>query len=348
MMNDLTYDGEKGELEKKGIKAKVLMPFHCLKTPLCGVLPNTDHVVGVTGEDGVGISTPCDRDAARSLGLGLEVGVGAGEFSDADLLLKIEDLDAVLGGSAEPVLVGVEDELIHLGSSLEPVGALALLEVPDEDGALLASSSAEGALGGNTDGVEVASGTGEVELQLELLTKAPDLDKLIPAARNSDGGGRVGGEGNIRSPLGVALILKGELALTEGVPELDETVTTAGHDLTVISRESNSKNILAVADEAAGADAVGEIPQAEGVIPAARESVVTIVRQLHVLNKVAVAVETTLSMSVLLARAGQLPHHESLVPRTRDEQVRALASGSQGSDCSVMSTDLGGKLESHL
>jgi len=348
MMNDLTYDGEKGELEKKGIKAKVLMPFHCLKTPLCGVLPNTDHVVGVTGEDGVGISTPCDRDAARSLGLGLEVGVGAGEFSDADLLLKIEDLDAVLGGSAEPVLVGVEDELIHLGSSLEPVGALALLEVPDEDGALLASSSAEGALGGDTDGVEVASGTSKVELQLEVLTDAPDLDETIPAARDSNGGRRIGGEGNIRDPLGVTLLGEVELALTKSVPQLDNTITTARHDLTVISRESNSKNILGVANETAGADTVGEIPQTKGVIPAARKSIVAIVGKLHVLHKVAVAVETTLSMSVFLARAGQLPHHESLVPRTRDEQIRTLASGSQSSDCSVMSTDLGGKLESHL
>jgi hypothetical protein len=315
---------------------------------LCRVLPNTDHLVGVTSKDGVGVSAPGNADAGRVLDASLEVRSLLGELSDAGLLLKIEDLDAVLGGSAEPVLGGVEDELINLAASLELVHALALLEVPDEDGALLASSSAEGALRRNTDGVEVASGTSEVELQLEVLTKAPDLDETIPAARNGDRGGRVGGEGNVRGPLGVTVVLKGELALTEGVPELDETITTAGHDLTVVSREGNSKNILGVANEATSADTVGEIPQTKGVIPAARESVVTIVGQLHVLNKVAVAVETTLSMSVFLGSAGQLPHHDSLVPRTRDEHVRALASGSQGSDCSIMSLDLSGKLESHF
>jgi hypothetical protein len=315
---------------------------------LCRVLPNTDHLVGVTSKDGVGVSAPGNTDASRVLDASLEVRGLLGELSDAILLLEVEDLDAVLGGSTKPVLGGVEDELINLAASLELVHALALLEVPDEDGALLASSSAEGALRRNTDSVQVASGAGEVELQLEVLTKAPDLDETIPAAGNSNRGGRVGREGNVRGPLGVTVLLKSELALTESVPQLDATVTAAGHDLTVVSREGASKNILGVANEATSAHTVGEIPQTKGVIPAARESVVAIVRQLHVLDKVAVAVETTLSMSILLARAGQLPHHDSLVPRTRDEQVRALASSGQGSDCSIVSSDLSGKLESHF
>jgi hypothetical protein len=311
------------------------------------VLPSTDDIVGVTGKDGVRVSAPGNGDAARSLGRGDEVGVGTSKLGNANLLLKIEDLDAILGGSADPVLGGVEDKLIDLTASLKSVHGLTLLKIPDEDGTLLTSSSAEGALGGNTDGVEVASSTSKVELQLEV-TKAPDLDKTIPAARNSNRGGRVGREGNIRNPLGVTVILKGELALTKGVPELDKTITAARHDLTVVRREGNSENILAVTNEAAGADTVGKIPKTEGVIPAARESVVTIVGELHILNKVAVAVETTLSMSVFLASAGQLPHHDSLVPRTRDEQVRALASGSQSRNCSVVSADLCDKLESHL
>jgi len=316
---------------------------------LC-VLPSTDNTIGVTSKDGVGISTPGNTDASSNLG-GLLASWWRrlnSKSVDANLLLKIKDLDAVLGGSAEPVLGGVEDELIDLASSLELVHALALLKVPDEDGTLLASRGAEGALRRNTDGVEVASSTSEVALQFEVLTKAPDLDKTIPAARNSNRGGRVGGEGNIRNPLGVTLFLKGELALTKSVPELDKTITTARHDLTVVRRESNSKNILGVTNETTSADTVGEIPETKGVIPAARKSIVTIIGQFDVLNEVVVTVETTLSMSVFLAGAGQFPHHNSLVPRTRDEQVRALASGSQSSDCSIMSAELSDKLESHL
>jgi len=321
--------------------------YHNQQLHLLRVLPSTDDTVGVTGKDGVGIRAPGNRDAARLLSSSIKVRVLASKLSNANLLLKIEDLDAVLGGSAEPVLGGVEDELIDLAASLKTVHGLTFLKVPDEDGALLAGSSAEGALRGNTDGVKVASGTSKVELQLEV-TKAPDLDETIPAARNSNRGGRVRREGNVGSPLGVAVVLKGELALTEGVPQLDKTITAARHDLTVVRREGNSKNILGVADETTSADAVGEIPKTKGVIPAARESIVTIIGELNILNKVAVAVETTLSMSVFLASAGQLPHHDSLVPRTRDEQVRALASGSQSRNCSVVSADLCDKLESHL
>jgi len=331
----------------KVIEERNYLSLHLI-TSLVLVLPSTDDVIGVTSKDGVRVSAPGNRDAARSLGSGLEVGVAAGELSNANLLLKIEDLDAILGSSADPVLGGVEDKLINFTASLKSVHALALLKVPDEDGTLLASSSAEGALRRNTDSVKVASSTSEVELQSEVLTKAPDLDETIPAARDSNRSGRVGGEGNIRDPLGVALVLKGELALTEGVPELDKTITAARHDLTVVRRESNGEDILGVTDEATSADAIVKIPQTEGVIPAARKSVVAIIRKLNILNKVAVAVETTLSMSVFLASAGQLPHHDSLVPRTRDEQVRALASGSQSRNCSVVSADLCDKLESHL
>jgi len=314
---------------------------------LCNVLPDTNNLIAVTSKDGARISAPSNTETSRVLGHRLKVRSLLGELSNAALLLKIKDLDAVLGGGADPVLGWVEDKLIDLATSLELVHALALLKIPDEDGTLLASSSAERTLGGNTDGVKVASSTSEVELQLEVL-KAPDLDNVIPAARNSNGSSRVGGEGNIGSPLSVTVLLERELALTKSVPELDQTITTARHDLTVIGREGNSKNILGVTDETTSAATTGEIPKTESVIPAAGESIVTIVGQLHVLDKVAVAVETTLSMSILFASASQLPHHDSLIPRTRDKQVSTLASCGQGGDCSFVSTDLSGKLESHL
>jgi len=273
---------------------------------LVSVLPSTDNTISVTSKDGVRVSAPSSTDASRNLRLFLaHLGRNrSGTLADAALLLKIEDLDTLLSSSAKPVLVGVEDELINFASSIKRVHHLALLKVPDEDGALLASSSAEGTLRRNTNSVKVASGTSEVALQSEVLTKAPNLDKTIPAARNSNRSGRVGRESNIRNPLGVTVLLKSELAFTKSVPELDKTITTARHDLTVISREGNSKNILGVANKATSTDTIGKIPKAESVIPAARKSIVTIVGELDVLNKVAVTVETTLSMSVFLGGAG--------------------------------------------
>lgn len=38
--------------------------------------------------------------------------------------------------------------------------------------------------------------------------------------------------------------LDGVLALGKGVPQLDGLVSAAGHDLTVVSREGNTQNVL--------------------------------------------------------------------------------------------------------
>jgi len=315
---------------------------------LISIFPSADDTISVTGKDGVGISTPSSRDASRKLRSLLTslFRKRDNKLTDNFLLLKIEDLKTSLSSSAKPVLVGVEDELINFASSLELVHVLAFLKIPDEDGTFLASSSADGTLRRDGNSVKVASGTGEVVLQFEFLTKAPDLDKTIPAARDSNRVGSIRREGNIRNPL--AVTVEGVFAFTKGVPELDKTITTARHDLTVVSREGNTKNILSVTNEATSANTVGKIPETKGVIPAAGKSIVTIIGQLQVLNKVVVTIETTLSMSVFLAGASKFPDHNSPVPRTRDEQVSALASCSQGSDCSVMSADFCDKLKSHL
>jgi hypothetical protein len=89
--------------------------------------------------------------------------------------------------------------------------------------------------------------------------EVPDLDKLVPAARHDDGVGGVGGEADARNPLGVVVLGDGVLALSEGVPQLDGLVAGAGHDLTVVGRESNRQNVAGVANEAAGALAAGKV-----------------------------------------------------------------------------------------
>jgi hypothetical protein len=51
------------------------------------------------------------------------------------------------------------------------------------------------------------------------------LDKLVPAGGDNDGVLRVGAESDAGDPFGVALLGDGELAVTEGVPELDGAVS---------------------------------------------------------------------------------------------------------------------------
>ena len=99
------------------------------------------------------------------------------------------------------------------------------------------------------------------------------LDELVPTSRDNDGVLRVGGEANARDPLGVALVGDGVLAVTEGVPELDGSVARSGNDLAVVGGEGDGEDVVGVADEAAGGDTSGELPEAEGLVPGRGEGV---------------------------------------------------------------------------
>jgi len=99
------------------------------------------------------------------------------------------------------------------------------------------------------------------------------LDELVPARGDDDGVLGVRREANARNPLGVALLGDGELAVTEGVPQLDAPVARAGNDLAVVGGERDGEDIVGVANETAGGGASGELPKAESLVPRGRESV---------------------------------------------------------------------------
>lgn len=128
--------------------------------------PGADDVVGVTGEEGLAVSGPSQGNAlglAALLADGGELGL---QLVDLALLLEVEDDDAAGGGSAEPVAVGGEDEGVDLVVGVEGVQVLGLVQVPEHGGTVLATGGAEGAIGGDGDGVDVAGVADVVGLQL--------------------------------------------------------------------------------------------------------------------------------------------------------------------------------------
>lgn len=102
------------------------------------------------------------------------------------------------------------------------------------------------------------------------------LDELVPRGRDNDRVLGVGAEADAGNPLGVALVCDGELAVTEGVPQLDGAVSGSGDDLTVVGGEGDGENIVGVADEAAGGGARGKLPEAESLVPRGGQSVGTV------------------------------------------------------------------------
>lgn len=106
--------------------------------------------------------------------------------------------------------------------------------------------------------------------------RIPHLDKLVPSTADDDGILWVRAESNARNPVGVSLLGDGELAVAEGVPELDGAVARSGDDLSVVGREGNGEDVVGVSNKASGGGTRGKLPETESLIPRGRESVCSV------------------------------------------------------------------------
>mmetsp|Transcript_28662 Transcript_28662/g.34818 ORF Transcript_28662/g.34818 Transcript_28662/m.34818 type:complete len:265 (+) Transcript_28662:31-825(+) len=229
--------------------------------------PDTDDAISVAGVQGASISGPVQADAVRDLGLLADWReVGAQVVNDA-LALQVPDLDAGVGGSAQPVAVGAEAQGVDNVAGIKRVQTLALSEIPQHSNPVLATGGTQGTVGGDSHCVDVAGMTGQVGAELAV-SQVPNLNQLVPASGDNDGVVGDGGETHAADPLGVSiLLLNGVLALAEGVPQLDGLITRSRHDLTVVHGESDGQDILGVTDEATGGGTSAQVPQTKGTIP---------------------------------------------------------------------------------
>lgn len=146
------------------------IPLLCLQSLALNLCPrhntpSTDLVVRVTSEQSLAVSAPGQRDTLGLTALLALLDVLGLELVNLALLLEVEDADAGAGGSAEPVAVRRENEGVDLVSGVEGVEVLGLVEVPEHGGAVLTAGRAEGAVGRDGDGVDVAGVTDVVGLE---------------------------------------------------------------------------------------------------------------------------------------------------------------------------------------
>ena len=127
--------------------------------------PSADLVVSVTSEESLAISGPGERDTLGLTALLALLNVLGLELVDLALLLEVEDGDAAAGSSAEPVAVGGEDKGVNLITGVEGVEVLGLVEIPEHSDTVLTTGGAEGSIGGDGDGVDVAGVTDVVGLE---------------------------------------------------------------------------------------------------------------------------------------------------------------------------------------
>lgn len=250
------------------------------------------------------------------------------DVGDDNLGLEVPDLDTGLGGGAEPVAVGGEDEGVDDLVGVELVEELGLGEVPEHGLAVLATGGTEGAVRGDGHAVEVTGVANEVGLEAAV-GEVPHLDDTVPAGGNDEGAGVEGGEAHAGDPLGVLVLSDGVLALTKSVPELDGAVAGSGHDLAVVEGEGDGENILLVANKAAGGGAGVDVPETEGTVPGAGEAELAVAGDDDILNEVVVAGQGTASEAHLLV-VGEGPHNNALVTTGRENHVGVLMGGGDG------------------
>jgi len=248
------------------------------------------------------------------LGLSLEFRLSSvSEVSNKLLSLKIPDLDSTVSSSTEPVSGWAENEGVDGVVGIEGVEVLSFIEVPKSGSSVSASRSAEGSVRRNSDGVDVSSVTSQVGSQLAV-GQVPDLNSLVPSTRNNDWVLGVWRESNTADPVRVSVLFNGVLALSQSVPQLDGLVSGSRDDLSVVSRESNAQDILAVSNKSSGGGSVVEIPQSQGSIPRSRESELAIEGDDEILNKVSMSLQAlSWDTIVLFAFSGDVPDQQSLV-----------------------------------
>lgn len=177
------------------------------------------------------------------------------------------------------------------------------------------------------------------EVGLELaVSKIPDLDDFVPASRNNDGVGLVGRESDAADPFTVrGVVIDGVFALSQSVPELDGLVSRSRDDLSVVCREGNTQNVLGVSNESSGGGSKVQIPQSKGRVPRSRESELSVRGDDDILNKVGVTGEGSSRNSILFRFSGNLPDHESLISRSREEHIGIFSRSRDTGDPAIVS-----------
>ena len=278
-----------------------------------GNAPDSDLVVSVSREQGGSVGRPGQGCAVWSLGLLSNRWELRSKLIHSSLAFQVPDLDGVLGGSAQPVSVRGEAQVVDDVTGIERVQSLSVGQVPQDGDAVLTTASAQGTIRRDGDGVAVSSVSSQVGAELAV-GQVPDLHHLVPSTRDDERNLGGWGEPDAGDPLAMAvLVLDGVLALTESVPQLNGSVSGTTHDLSVVRGESNGENILGVTEESSGGHTGVQVPQPKSVIPGTTESELTVTGNDDVLDVVGVSSQTSQRISKGLLVSGKLPKNDGLV-----------------------------------
>lgn len=124
----------------------------------------------------------------------------------------------------------------------------------------------------------------------------------------------------------MGVLLDGELALSDGVPDLDVLISATGGNLSVVRGESAGEDILGVRNESLGGGSLGDIPESEGAIPRGGEAISGVLGKGEILNEVRMSLEDLSGDSPFLLLVGvfsldDIPDHDGLISGSGDKEL---------------------------
>jgi len=238
---------------------------------------NSDDTIGETGVEVLLILGP-DEGSTSDLGLWLggdlllTFGGGVGllgwddVFIDEFLAWEIVDSDTGFGTDDEPVDLGGEDDNVDWGFGVNFFKMSTFDEVPDVNLTVSTTGGDEVGVDGEINGVDLSLVSNEGVHEGHHLV-IPDIDGLIPGGRDNDWGSDIVEVSDAGNPVGMWVLVNGELALTVNVPNLNFLVHTTGSNLSIIWGEGNRENIFLVTSESLSSLGSLKVPESDGTIP---------------------------------------------------------------------------------
>ena len=86
----------------------------------------------------------------------------------------------------------------------------------------------------------------------------------------------------------MSILLNGELALSNSVPDLDVLVSATTGNLSVVRGEGTSKSVLGMTNKSSGANSVLKIPKSESRIPGGGQGVPAVLGEAKILDEMGV------------------------------------------------------------
>ena len=209
-----------------------------------------------------------DEGGATDQGISSGFTVKRGSFISVNELLvwEIVDLDTLLGTNDEPVKLGGEEDNVNWALGVDLFEMSSFNEVPDVDLTVSTTGGDEVGVWGEIKGVDL-SFMSDQSVHEGHDGVIPDLDGLIPRGGDNDWLLDIVEVSNAGNPVGMWVLVNGELADSVDVPNLDGFIDGSRGDLSVVWGESNGENVLGVTDK--GLVGLGglEVPESDGSVP---------------------------------------------------------------------------------